>query len=256
MVWAGKAANCKKHLDRVQRLGFLAMAHVQCSTPTAGLEAILGVVPLDLHTQCVAAQAAYRIRGQNQDRWDGIGRGCLRGHLFWSNQLLNRVDMGDCVNSNKRAIQDLFHEKWRECWEHLNTCCQKKYWIDDPGSLGDATARLDCLTLSTVLQALTGHNYLNYHHHIAGNFSEQNCRLNIFIKCLDVCHYIRAGKDPTQGYSSLPGLNPDCDPLNKQTNKFSIFVIYILNQVKKWNSPWVPKLCNPLPFEDFVVKCK
>ena len=37
-------------------------------------------------------------------------------------------------------------------------------------------ARLDCLTLSTVLQALTGHNYLNYLHYIAGNFSKQNCR--------------------------------------------------------------------------------
>ena len=84
--------------------------------------------------------------------------------------------MGDCINSNKRAIQDLFHEKWRERWKHLTTCHQTKYWIDNPGSLGDATARLDRLTLSTVLQALTGHNYLNYHHHIAGNFSEQNCR--------------------------------------------------------------------------------
>ena len=152
------------------------MAHVRHSTPTAGLEAILDIMPLDLHTQCVVVRAAYRIRGRNRDRWDGIGHGRLRGHLFWSNQFLEQVDMGDCVNSNKRAIQDLFHKKWRECWKHLTTCCQTKYWIDDPGSLGDATARLDRLTLSTVLQALTGHNYLNYHHHIAGNSSEQNCR--------------------------------------------------------------------------------
>ncbi len=90
MVWVGKAANHKKHLDKVQRLGLLAMAHVQRSTPTAGLEAILGVMPLDLHTQCVVARAVYRIRGWNQDRWDGIGCGCLRGHLFWSNQLLKQ----------------------------------------------------------------------------------------------------------------------------------------------------------------------
>ncbi len=152
------------------------MTHVRRSTPTAGLEVILGVMPLDLHTQCVAAGAAYRIRGWNRDRWDGIGHSRLRGHLFWSNQLLKRVDMGDCVNSNKRAIQDLFHERWREHWKHLTTCRQAKYWIDDPGGIGDAMARLDRLTLSTVLQALTGHNYLNYHHHIAGNFSERKCR--------------------------------------------------------------------------------
>ncbi len=174
MVWANKAANYKKHLDRVQRLGLLAMAHVCHSTPTAGLEVILGVMPLDLHTQCVAAWVAYRVQGQSTR--DGIGRSCLRGHLFWSNQLLKQVDTGDCTNSNKRAIQDLFHNRWRECWKYLTTCHQTKYWIDDPGSTGNATACLDHLTLSIVLQALTGHNYLNYHHHIAGNISEQNCR--------------------------------------------------------------------------------
>ncbi len=168
VVWANKAANYKKHLDRVQRLGLLAMAHVCCSIPTAGLEAILGVMPLDLHSQCVTVRAAYRVQGQNQNRWDGIGRGCLEGHLFWSNQLLKRVDMGDCANSNKRAIQDLFHDRWTECWKHLTTCCQTKYWIDDPGSIGDAMACLDHLTLSTISQALTGHNYLNYYHHIPG----------------------------------------------------------------------------------------
>ncbi len=176
MVWADKAANYKKHLDRVQRLGLLAMAHVHCSTPTAGLEVILGIMPLDLQAQCMAAQAACRVQGQNQSRWDGIGRGHLQGHLFWSNQLLEQVDLKDCANSNKRAIQDLFHDRWRECWKYLTTCRQTKYWIDDPGSIDNATARLDHLTLSTVLQALTGHNCLNYHHYIAGNISEQSHR--------------------------------------------------------------------------------
>ncbi len=86
------------------------MAHVCRSTPTAGLEAILGVMLLDLHTHCVVVWAACRIRGQNQDRWDGIGCGHLWGHLFWSNRLLEQVDLNDCTNFNKRAIQDLFHD--------------------------------------------------------------------------------------------------------------------------------------------------
>ena len=176
MVWMNKAANYKRYLDRVQRLGLLAMAHICHSTPTAGLEAILGVMPLNLHTQCVAVWAACRVWGQNQDRWDGIGHGHLRSHLFWSNQLLEQVDLNDCANFNKRAIPDLFHNRWRERWKHLTTCHQTKYWIDDPSSIGNATADLDHLTLSIVLQALIGHNYLNYHHHIAGNFSEQICR--------------------------------------------------------------------------------
>ncbi len=176
MVRANRATNYKKHLNRVQRLGLLAMAHVRRSTPTAGLEVILGVMPLDLHTQCVVALAVYRVWGRNQSRWDGIERGHLQGHLFWDNQLLEQVDMGDCANSNKRAIQGLFHDRWREHWKHHTTCRQTKYWIDDPGSIGDATACLDRLTLSTVLRALTGHNYLNYHHHITGSISKQSCR--------------------------------------------------------------------------------
>ncbi len=133
-------------------------------------------MPLDLHTQCVMTQVACRIRGQNRDRWDGIGCSHFWGHLFWSKQLLEQVDLNDHANFNKRAVNDLFHDRWRECWKHLTTCCQTTYWIDDPGSIGDAMAYLDCLMLSIVLQALTSHNYLNYHHYIAGNFSEQICR--------------------------------------------------------------------------------
>ncbi len=151
------------------------MACVCHSTPTAGLEVILGVMLLDPHTQCMATQVACRIWGQNRDRWDGIGCGHLWGHLFWSKWLLEQVDLNDHTNLNKRAIKDLFHERWRECW-HLTTCCQAQYWIDNPGSIDNATARLDCLAFSIVLQALTGHNYLNYHHYIVGNFSEQICR--------------------------------------------------------------------------------
>ncbi len=49
-----------------------------------GLEAVLDVMPLDLYAQCMAAQAARRVRGRNQSRWDGIGCGHLRGHLFWT----------------------------------------------------------------------------------------------------------------------------------------------------------------------------
>ncbi len=67
MVWANKATNYERCLDRVQRLGLLAMAHGRHSTPTSGLEAILGVMPLNLLTQCVVVQVACRIQGQNQD---------------------------------------------------------------------------------------------------------------------------------------------------------------------------------------------
>ncbi len=71
-AWANKATNYKRYLDRVQMLGLLAMAHVCHYTPSAGVEVILGIMLLDLHTQCMAVQVACRVWGQNQDRWDGI----------------------------------------------------------------------------------------------------------------------------------------------------------------------------------------
>ncbi len=83
IVWAKAASNHKKQLDRIQRLGLLAMAHVRQSTPTSGMEAALDMMPLDLYAQCAAVKAIARIRGRNSSYWDGIGCGRLRGHLFW-----------------------------------------------------------------------------------------------------------------------------------------------------------------------------
>ncbi len=83
------------------------MAHVHHSTPTAGLEAILDVMPFDLFTQ--------------------------------------------------HAAVDLFYDRWKMRWTRLLTCCQTKFWWEDPRSLGDALACLDCLTLGQALQAITGH---------------------------------------------------------------------------------------------------
>ncbi len=30
--------------------------------------------------------------------------------------------------------------------------------------------------------------------------------------------------------------------------------IYMLGSVENWNFPWVPKICNHKPFEDFAAK--
>ncbi len=172
IIWANKASNYKKHLDRVLRLGL----HVCCSTPTAGLEAVLDVILFDLYAQCMAAQVAFRVQGRNQSRWDGIGHSHLWDHLFWSNKLLEQLDPDNDHSNRKRKIKDLFHNRWKEHLKHLTICCQTKYWIDIFSSIGNAAVHLDCPTLSIVLQVITGHHYLNYHHHIVGHLSEQICR--------------------------------------------------------------------------------
>ncbi len=150
------------------------MTHVRCSTPTAGLEAALDVMLFDWYVQCMAVQAAPRIQSRNRSSWDGIGRGHLRGHLFWGYRILKGAEIkGDCTD--KREIKDLFYDRWKMRWTHLSTCHQTKFWLEDPGSLGNALTHLDHLTLGLALQAITGHNYLYYHHNITGNISKQVC---------------------------------------------------------------------------------
>ncbi len=111
--------------DPVQRLGLLAMAHLRPSTPMAGVEAVLGISPLDLFTQCISAQVAFRIQGRNKSSWDGIDQGHLRGHLFWCRKLLEQVNLGDGLTIGKRSIRDLFHDRWRVRWKHLHLLSNK-----------------------------------------------------------------------------------------------------------------------------------
>ncbi len=109
IVWANKVINYNMHLDRVQRLGMLAMTHVHCSTPTAGLEAALDVMPLDFYAQCIAVQAILRVWNRNQSSWDGIGCSHLRGHLFWGDKTLKGVEIkGDCTDKREKRKRTSF----------------------------------------------------------------------------------------------------------------------------------------------------
>jgi hypothetical protein len=67
---------------RLHRLAQLPMASVGSKNPTAGLEVISGLLPLDLHIQQIFPQTYLRIK-THIPSWDGIGRGKLSGHIFW-----------------------------------------------------------------------------------------------------------------------------------------------------------------------------
>ncbi len=148
---------------------------------TAGLEDTLDVMLLDLFAQCAAVQMVLRVQGRNQSSWVGIGHGHLRGHLLWGDKILKGVELkGDCTD--KREIKDLSYDRWKMRWTCLLTCCQAKFWLEDPGSLDDALACLDHLTLDLALQARMGHKYLNYHHDMVGSISKETCQF-----CLEEC---------------------------------------------------------------------
>ena len=84
LVWAQQAQKLEKvqiALRKVQRLAMITMGHFRRSTPTAGLEVILDLTPLNLHIKQEALMALAR--NPCTPDWDGIGNGSARGHIAW-----------------------------------------------------------------------------------------------------------------------------------------------------------------------------
>jgi ribonuclease HI len=78
-------------LLRVQRSALTSIASPLRSTPTEGMEAILGLTPLDLFVQGEAAKARIRTRPlMSSDRWDGIGNG-YKGHKRHWDDILGEI---------------------------------------------------------------------------------------------------------------------------------------------------------------------
>ena len=86
IVWAHRiGAHCIP-LARIQRLALLLMGHFLRSTPTAGLEVLFNLLPIDLFVKREAEAAAARIKGIVPLGWDGLGNGNRRGHLYLAGQ--------------------------------------------------------------------------------------------------------------------------------------------------------------------------
>ena len=82
VVWAHKIPVTYPPLQRIQRLALLSMGQFLKSTPTAGLEVLLNVLPLDLYVKQEARSTAARLGGVAPDGWDGVGHGRKRGHIL------------------------------------------------------------------------------------------------------------------------------------------------------------------------------
>lgn len=88
LVWARSINDTmRSSLSRVQRHALLAMAPTLRSTPTAGMEAALGLLPLDLHVESEALKARIRTRDSVKDTWDGIGNKCKGHRRTWDDKL-------------------------------------------------------------------------------------------------------------------------------------------------------------------------
>ena len=82
MIWGQTTLNTGtlNKLGQLNRLAAIMTSPIRKSTPSAGLEVILGLKPLDLIVQEFGMTDSLRWRPRI--RWDGIGQGRMRGHVW------------------------------------------------------------------------------------------------------------------------------------------------------------------------------
>ncbi len=117
----------RKDLKSVNRLACLMMGKVQRSTPTAGMEIIYDIEPLDIFLERTAVMTFYQITDQVRRFWSGVGKIKRRGHLYnlelkakacglFEQGVLKRVDERNEVKFNlkKYDIRPLEVRNWPE----------------------------------------------------------------------------------------------------------------------------------------------
>ncbi len=83
VVWAHRLTKTQERdLTRVQRLAMLPITQPLRSTPTAGMETMLGWIPLSIYVQEMGMNTYLRIKELVRAGWDGIGdQATTVGHL-------------------------------------------------------------------------------------------------------------------------------------------------------------------------------
>jgi len=105
LVWvkALRGSVVQKELTRLNRLVLLSLGHFRKSTPTAGLEIIAYVRPLDLHIRCEVALAKWRTQGHNPlpEGVMATKSAHLKGHRQISQEFLDSLGVeilaSDCI---------------------------------------------------------------------------------------------------------------------------------------------------------------
>ena len=91
LVWANTTTGTiRMELARLQRKAMLGMTASMRSTPTAGMEVVLGLLPLELHARELAVSARLRTRSLLTDGWDGIGNS-KKGHRKLCDTILDKI---------------------------------------------------------------------------------------------------------------------------------------------------------------------
>lgn len=171
VLWAGKPVNrsTKQLFNRVQRLAGLMISGGVKTMPTAGLEIVVGLIPLEHFGLELAANARLRSLNWLQGTWDGLGR-TGKGHQRY---------LDDTIGKNT-TICNMAMLLWRKEWQNLDTCRQTKIFFPEPNLvISKYLLSMNRTKLCVIIQFYTGHACLKYHLYKMGLVEDPMCRLCI-----------------------------------------------------------------------------
>ncbi len=92
IVWSRvcKTTTIRNKLTKLNRLMCLTMMPLRRSTPTAGLEVILHIPPIDLKIEEITLREMTRVLPHRRSKWDGVGKNGF-GHLKEGQKELERL---------------------------------------------------------------------------------------------------------------------------------------------------------------------
>jgi hypothetical protein len=170
-----------KHLERVQRIALVGITGALRSTSTVSLEAILNVVPIDIHTQSVALQTMTRLIINNQWLgWYGRGYQGPESHMDLGLKLLEQIpemsmeiDVG--LKTAKKRIKQWETDLHAERWIEIQACKQTKAFLPVLNPNRGKLLNMSRNQLRPLIQIITGHNFLNSHLYKLRLVESPNC---------------------------------------------------------------------------------
>ena len=159
LIWSKvcKKVHVQKKLNKLNRLMALCLAPVRKSTPTAGLEIIYGLKPLDLRIEELALNALARVIPLNPKKWDRE-RNKTFGHIQVGKENLESIgletimfDTSNEMNLDKEYFVDLDSFKSGKVEANYNNaliCYTDGSKIENKTGFGFGITELDSVIVS------------------------------------------------------------------------------------------------------------
>lgn len=213
ITWATSpiTINILSSFSSLQRLAAMMISGGIHTTPTAGLEVILDLVPIELIAKQLAAKARTRSLLWLKPTWDGLGN-TGKGHHRKLDELCKIDSHG----------MELKYYLWTKQWRELTTCRQTKLFVPIPDpNLAKTILTYTRKELGYLIQVFTGHACLKYHLHKMGITKDSICRLcleeeessyHVVYQC-PALENVRARSNPPHDIMDIPDQLDKSHPL-------------------------------------------